>query len=176
MRASRELDGKRWLAFMRLSHIAVSCLCLCVCRYDRASVSFLYCLGHGLSAGVTFLLLWLIYEVSGSRNWEILKYCLSGSHLLRVVRVACVCTVASIPPMVQFFSELLILCEGGFVSVVVMGIMFFYLFMRGLVPLFLVGRLLSRHYSVGFGVGKVVSMVFGVVFLVVWCFLIFLVF
>nr|YP_009261931.1 NADH dehydrogenase subunit 4 [Echinochasmus japonicus]AKL39059.1 NADH dehydrogenase subunit 4 [Echinochasmus japonicus] len=176
MSASRELDGKRWLAFLSLSHISISSLCLCVSSYDVASVSFLYCLGHGLSAGVTFLLLWLVYEVSGSRNWEILKYCLSSSLLLRVLSVSCMCTVASIPPMVQFFSEVLILCEGGYVSVVVGVLMFLYLFMSGLIPMFLVGSLLSRHYSISFGVGSVVSMSCGVVFLVVWCYILFLVF
>lgn len=55
--ASRELDGKRWLAFMRLSHILVVSACLCVGDYELGGLSFLYCLGHGLSAGVTFLFL-----------------------------------------------------------------------------------------------------------------------
>lgn len=55
--ASRELDGKRWLAFMRLSHILVVSACLCVGDCGLGGLSFLYCLGHGLSAGVTFLFL-----------------------------------------------------------------------------------------------------------------------
>ncbi len=67
-RASRELDGKRWLAFLRLSHIVVAATCLCVSGFDLSSVSFFYCLGHGLSAGVRFILLWGLYEVTGSRN------------------------------------------------------------------------------------------------------------
>lgn len=56
-RATRELDGKRWLAFMRLSHILVVSACLCMGDFGLGGVSFLYCLGHGLSAGVTFLFL-----------------------------------------------------------------------------------------------------------------------
>lgn len=83
-----------------------------------------------------------------------------------MVGVACICTVASIPPTVQFFSEILVLCDGGFIRVVFVVLMFLYLFFSGLVPLFLVGGLLSRHYSVGFGVGTVFSKLLGVVFLV----------
>ncbi|MBM6549459.1 hypothetical protein H7673_11535, partial [Streptococcus dysgalactiae subsp. equisimilis] len=55
--AARELDGKRWLAFLSLAHIVIASICFCVCGYDKASLSYLYCFGHGLSAGVTFLLL-----------------------------------------------------------------------------------------------------------------------
>lgn len=55
--ASRELDGKRWLAFLSLSHILVVLGCLCVGGWSLSGLSILYCLGHGLSAGVTFLFL-----------------------------------------------------------------------------------------------------------------------
>lgn len=53
---------------MRLSHIIIPALCFCSVGYDGLGVVPLYCLGHGASAGVTFLMLWLIYEVSGRRN------------------------------------------------------------------------------------------------------------
>lgn len=66
--AACELDGKRWLAFLRLAHIVIACLCLCVTRWDLSGLCFYYRLGHGLSAGLIFLLLWLCYEVSGSRK------------------------------------------------------------------------------------------------------------
>lgn len=67
-RASRELDGKRWLAFLRLSHIIIVSVCLCVVRFEGSTIAFIFSLGHGLSAGVTFILLWLAYDISGSRN------------------------------------------------------------------------------------------------------------
>nr|QUL60404.1 NADH dehydrogenase subunit 4 [Echinostomatidae sp. CA-2021] len=174
--AARELDGKRWLAFLSLSHIVIVSLCFNVCSYDSVLLSFLYCLGHGLSAGVTFLLLWMIYDISGTRNWVILKGALSGSLLLRCLAVSCVSSAASIPPTICFFSEVVILSEGGFVSMLFALMMSLYLFVGGLVPLFLVGCLLSRHYSISFGSGYVSSYIAGVWFLVVWCFLLFLVF
>lgn len=52
-----ELDGKRWLAFMRLSHIVVPAACLCLGGFGLFSVSFLFCLVHGVSAGLVFILL-----------------------------------------------------------------------------------------------------------------------
>lgn len=55
--ACRELDRKRWLAFLRLSHIVVPVVCVSVVGCEGLGVSFLYCLGHGLSAGGTFLVL-----------------------------------------------------------------------------------------------------------------------
>nr|AIN37089.1 NADH dehydrogenase subunit 4 [Hypoderaeum sp. Hubei-2014] len=174
--ASRELDGKRWLAFLSLSHIVIVSLCFSVCSYENVLLSFLYCLGHGLSAGVTFLLLWMIYDVSGTRNWVMLKGSISSSLLLRCLAVACVSSAASIPPTINFFSEVMILSEGGFVSMLFAYMVSLYLFVGGLVPLFLVGCLLSRHYSISFGCGHVLSYIGGVWFLVGWCFLLFLVF
>lgn len=66
--ATRELDGKRWLAFLSLSHIMISSVCLYLGDFNLSGVSFLYCLGHGISAGVIFICLWGLYEVFGSRN------------------------------------------------------------------------------------------------------------
>nr|QHI41706.1 NADH dehydrogenase subunit 4 [Echinostoma revolutum] len=173
--ASRELDGKRWLAFLSLAHIVIVSLCLSVCSFDTALLSFLYCLGHGLSAGVTFMLLWMIYNVSGTRNWVVLKSSISGSLLLRCLGVACVSSAASIPPTVNFFSEVMILMDSGLVSFVFVFMICLYLFISGLVPMFLVGCLLSRHYSISFGCGHVSGFIGGVSFLVGWCFLLFLV-
>ena len=150
-RATRELDGKRWLAFLRLSHIIIASVCLCVVKYEGSSLAFVFSLGHGLSAGVTFIFLWLAYEVSGSRNWRILKYCLSGRLFMRCLVASCLCTVASLPPTLQFFSEVFILSEAGVLRVFFICAFYFYLFCSGLVPLFLIGRLLSRHYSISFG-------------------------
>lgn len=74
-----ELDGKRWLAFLRLSHIRVVPLCLCVSEGFDYDVGFCYCLGHGLSSRVTFILFWFLCEVSGSRNLVMLKGAFAGS-------------------------------------------------------------------------------------------------
>nr|UDU84920.1 NADH dehydrogenase subunit 4 [Glypthelmins quieta] len=172
--ASRELDGKRWLAFLSLAHILIPVVCLGAGLFDYSGVSFLYCLGHGLSAGVTFILLWILYDVSGSRNWLLLKNGVSNSVLFRLCCVACLCTVASLPPMLQFFSEVFVVCVAGVSSGLLVLAMSFYLFLGGLVPTFLVGGLLTRHYSIGFGCGLVFSGVCSVLFLVFWSFVLFL--
>lgn len=172
--ASRELDGKRWLAFLSLSHILIASVCLCICGYDGSRVCFLYCLGHGLSARVIFLLLWGLYEVSGRRNWGILKCGLTGGLVIRCLCVASLCTAASLPPTLQFFSEVFVVMEAGFIGVSFMAALFIYLFMGGLVPMFLLGSLLTRHCSIGFGVTPVFGFLGSVLFLVVWGFGLFL--
>nr|QWT69516.1 NADH dehydrogenase subunit 4 [Paragonimus westermani] len=173
--ASRELDGKRWLAFMSLAHILVPAVCLCASGFDGLGLSFLYCLGHGVSAGVMFLFLWLAYEVSGSRNWAVLKFGLSGSLLMRFLAGSCLCTVASIPPTVQFFCEVYTLCEAGPLTVGFIFGLFCYLFCGGLVPVFVLSGLLTRHYSIGCGSGCVFVGLSSVVFLLLWSFVLFLV-
>ncbi|KAA3669750.1 ND4 (mitochondrion) [Paragonimus westermani] len=173
--ASRELDGKRWLAFMSLAHILVPAVCFCVSGFNGLGLSFLYCVGHGVSAGVTFLFLWLAYEVSGSRNWAVLKFSLSGSLLMRFLAGSCLCTVASLPPTVQFFCEVHTLWEAGPVAVSFVLGLFCYLFCGGLIPIFVLSGLLTRHYSVSFGSGYAFSGLSSMLFLLLWSFILFLV-
>nr|ALD62341.2 NADH dehydrogenase subunit 4 [Echinostoma hortense] len=174
--ASRELDGKRWLAFLSLAHIVIAAVCMNLCYYDNACLSFYYSLGHGLSAGVTFLFLWLVYEACGSRNWAVLKSYLSSGLFMRCLMVGCVCSAASIPPTVNFFSEVLILCDSAYSGFIFVLLMSIYLFVGGLVPVFLVGCLLTRHCSLSFGCGSLISYFGSVVFLMCWCYALFLVF
>nr|YP_009144949.1 NADH dehydrogenase subunit 4 [Calicophoron microbothrioides]AKJ83398.1 NADH dehydrogenase subunit 4 [Calicophoron microbothrioides] len=173
--ATRELDGKRWLAFLSLSHIIIAAVCLCVVGFEGSSLAFVFSLGHGLSAGVTFIFLWLAYEVSGSRNWNVLKYCLSSSLFMRCLVASCLCTVASLPPTLQFFSEVFILSEAGVLSSFFICAFYFYLFCSGLVPLFLIGSLLSRHYSISFAGGGIWCYFSSMLFLIVWSFVCFVV-
>nr|ATD85498.1 NADH dehydrogenase subunit 4 [Paragonimus heterotremus] len=173
--ASLELDGKRWLAFMSLAHILVPAVCLCVSGFDNLGVSFLYCLGHGVSAAATFLFLWLAYEVSGSRNWAVLKFSFSSSLLMRFLVGACLCTVASLPPTVQFFCEVHTLWEAGPLAACFVLGLFCYLFCGGLVPIFTLGGVLSRHYSIGFGPGSIFMGLLSVLLLLMWSFVLFLI-
>lgn len=53
----RELDGKRWLAFLSLAHIIVPFLAFFISDFRAINYSFFYCLGHGLRAGIVFGLL-----------------------------------------------------------------------------------------------------------------------
>nr|YP_010514548.1 NADH dehydrogenase subunit 4 [Diplodiscus japonicus]UXL86279.1 NADH dehydrogenase subunit 4 [Diplodiscus japonicus] len=173
--AARELDGKRWLAFLSLSHIVVAAICLSVVSFSGSNLAFIFSVGHGLSAGVVFILLWLVYEVSGSRNWFVLKFCLSGSLLMRCLMASGVCTVASLPPTLQFFTEVSVVSESGYVSLLFVYVFFLYLFFSGLVPLFLIGGLLSRHFSVSFGDAGVYGYFSSVLFLVLWSFIMFVI-
>lgn len=146
--ASRELDGKRWLAFLRLSHILIASGCLCVGGWDLGGPCFLYCLGHGLSAGLTFLLLWLIYDVSSTRNLFLLKRGVSGRLLFRVLCCSALCTVCSLPPTVQFFCEVSLMVGATVFRSLFVLVLYGFLFLGGLIPLFLLGTLLTRHCDV----------------------------
>lgn len=172
-RACRELDGKRWLAFLRLSHIIIPVVCLCVGLFDKVFISFLYCLGHGLSAGVTFLLLWVMYDVTGSRNWFLIKGCVSNRLFFRVCCAFRLCTVASLPPTLQFFSEIFVVYSSGFVRGLIFFLLLVYLFFGGLVPIFVLGVLLTRHYSIRFGRGRIFRGLCSVTFLLFWRFALF---
>nr|WSP01979.1 NADH dehydrogenase subunit 4 [Creptotrematina aguirrepequenoi] len=171
--ACRELDGKRWLAFMSLSHIMISCMCLGVASQEGYGLAFLYCLGHGLSAGVMFLFLWAMYEISGSRNWSILKWGVN-SGFVRCLMGASLCTVASLPPTAQFFCEVFMLLEAGEVGLIYIFLLCLYLFFGGLVPLFLLGGLLTRHFSIGLGGGYIFVTLGSVSVLLIWSFMLFL--
>lgn len=138
-----ELDGKRWLAMLRLAHIVVPLLGLFVRDWDSVNFSFIYCLGHGISAGLVFGLLWYFYEVSKTRNWLLLKSVIKsrGFTLFFVLRMLSLC---SFPTTVQFF------CEVSMVSMSSVGLSYVifwvaYLFFGGLVPAVLCGHLLVRR-------------------------------
>nr|WRW53956.1 NADH dehydrogenase subunit 4 [Strigea falconis] len=175
--SSWELDGKRWLAFLSLSHIVICIVCLGVGLYDSSGLVFLYSLGHGLSAGLVFVYLWLGYELCGSRNWVILKSVLGGSLFFRVLLVLCLCTVASLPPVVQFFVEVSLLGVVGVVSLLLSVFFCVYLFLGNLVPLFVVGSMLSRHFCYEYGAGfSLLNYSLCLLLLLFWSFFAFLVF
>lgn len=113
--------------------------------------------------------------MSGSRNWAVLKFGLSGSLLMRFLVGACLCTVASLPPTVQFFCEVHTLWEAGPITACFVFGLFCYLFCGGLVPMFVLRGLLTRHYRIGLGPGVVFMGLFSVFFLLMWSFILFLV-
>nr|UFQ88318.1 NADH dehydrogenase subunit 4 [Rhinebothrium flexile] len=144
--ASSELDGKRWLAFLSLSHIVVGFLSFYVCSWDSVSLGFIFCLGHGLSAGLVFGSLWLFYDVTGSRNWLLLKEGVGGKYTL-LVTVISLLSLCSFPPTLQFFCEVNLLTESSF-SYLFIIFWSFYLFLGGLIPLILCGHVLIRTEAV----------------------------
>nr|UFQ88654.1 NADH dehydrogenase subunit 4 [Divaricobothrium sp. LRP 10377] len=140
--ASGEMDGKRWLAFLSLSHIVVAFLAFFIGSWESISLSFIFCLGHGLSAGLVFGLLWLFYDMTNSRNWVLLKDGVSGSSITMYSLLAFL-SLCSFPPTIQFFCEVNLLMDSS-ISVYLFLFWSCYLFLGGLVPLVLCGHTLIR--------------------------------
>lgn len=140
--ACGELDGKRWLALLRLAHIVVPLLGFFVSDWEGVNFSFLYSLGHGLSAGLVFGLLWYFYDVSKRRNWLLLKSVIKSRNfiMLFIIRMLRLC---SFPTTLQFFCEVC-LVKLSSVNLFYLVYWFLYLFLGGLVPLVLCGHLIIR--------------------------------
>lgn len=167
--ATGELDGKRWLAFLRLAHIVVPFLAFFISEWEGVNLLFLYCLGHGLRAGIVFGLLWYFYDLTNSRKWLLLKSGIRGSRLL-VILVVSLLSVCSFPPTIQFF------CEVGLIKLsgnAFMYILFwcFYLFLGGLIPLILCGHLLFRVERVEVYDNSVFNYFNFLLILCVWCYM-----
>lgn len=101
-----EYDAKRWLAFLRLSHILLSICILISSRYLGDFYRFSYCFGHGLSVASAFLVIWWGYEIRGSRMWKILVKIIGGGFVLHVISGIIFLNICSFPPTLQFFGEL----------------------------------------------------------------------
>nr|YP_001218771.1 NADH dehydrogenase subunit 4 [Echinococcus vogeli]BAF56525.1 NADH dehydrogenase subunit 4 [Echinococcus vogeli] len=166
--ACSELDGKRWLAFLSLSHIVVPFLCFFVSDWISINYGFFYCLGHGLSAGLVFGLLWCFYDVSNTRNWVLLKSGIGGLVSLVIV-VLSMLSLCSFPTTIQFFCEVYLVGQC-------FGMLFYllfwacYLFFGGLIPLILCGHLLVRsEYYESVNVSYHCYYLF-LCFLIFWCY------
>ena len=167
--SANELDGKRWLAFLRLAHIVVPFLSFFIRDCIKINFSFLYCLGHGLSAGIVFGLLWYFYDLSKSRNWLLLKYGINGSVSMFLV-IFRLLTLCSFPPTIQFFCEVRLI-KLSFDSVLYILFWCVYLFLGGLIPLILCGHLLvRREYTEVVGCNKFCYF-FYIFYLCAWCYL-----
>lgn len=167
--SSGELDGKRWLAFLSLAHIVIPFLSFFISEWNSIKYAFFYCLGHGLSAGIVFGLLWYFYDLTKSRNWLLLKSGVSKGCLLLLV-IFSLLSLCSFPPTIQFFCEVgLIKVSLGFVSYILFWSV--YLFLGGLVPLVLCGHLLIRRERVENIKYERFNYFNFLVFLCVWCYL-----
>lgn len=166
--SSSELDGKRWLAFLRLAHIVVPFLGFFVCSWDKIHLNFLYCLGHGLRAGLVFGFLWFFYDRRNSRNWVMLKTGVRGKITMSIVIVGLL-SLCSFPPTLQFFCEVFLLLSSTF-SFYYLFFWGFYLFFGGLVPLVLCSHLLIRNESVETSRYTTHGFLFLFLGLVIWCY------
>nr|BDP28531.1 NADH dehydrogenase subunit 4 [Echinococcus multilocularis]BDP28555.1 NADH dehydrogenase subunit 4 [Echinococcus multilocularis] len=163
-----ELDGKRWLAFLSLSHIVVPFLGFFVGDWVSLGFGFFYCLGHGLSAGLVFGLLWCFYDVSNTRNWVLLKSGVGGIVSM-IILVFSMLSLCSFPTTIQFFCEVFLVSQCS-------GVLFYllfwlcYLFFGGLVPLILCGHLLIRSEYYEFSSVSYYCYYFFLCFLIFWCY------
>nr|AFD18196.1 NADH dehydrogenase subunit 4 [Cichlidogyrus sclerosus] len=160
-----ELDTKRWLAYMSLGHIVVGVVGLFYGQ-DYVTEAPLYCLGHGFSASILFVLFLYLYESLGSRNW--LSVSLSGRLGVAVIVILSLSllTASSFPPSLNFFSEVFILNMSFFNMGLVLSYSL-YLFVGGLVPVLALSYLLtSSGESFGSGVSTnsllIVTVMYGV--------------
>nr|UFQ89146.1 NADH dehydrogenase subunit 4 [Anindobothrium lisae] len=167
--ASNELDGKRWLAFLSLSHIVVPFLSFYVASWESISLGFIFCLGHGLSAGLVFGILWLFYNSTNSRNWVLLKTGVSGTMIMLFFVIAML-SLCSFPPTMQFFSEVNLL-KDSIISWLLLIFWVFYLFFGGLVPMVFCGHSLIRNEAVEASGYSLSCFVFYFLYLALWCFL-----
>nr|UEC44176.1 NADH dehydrogenase subunit 4 [Taenia caixuepengi] len=137
-----ELHGKRWLAFLSLSHIVVPFFGLFISDWSTINFSFFYCLGHGLSAGIVFALLWCFYEMSNTRNWVLLKSSINGINFM-IIFIISMLSLCSFPTTVQFFCEVCLVINSFNLFIYIL-FWVFYLFFGGIIPLILCGHLLIR--------------------------------
>lgn len=166
--ASGELDGKRWLAFLSLSHIIIPFFAFFLSGWGFINYSFFYCFGHGLSAGLVFALLWYFYDLCNSRKWLLLKSSISG-NVIYVLVIFSLLSLCSFPTTVQFFCEVrLIEVSLGFVRYILFW--FLYLFFGGLIPLVLCGHLLIRRECVELYSCDDFRFFNCVILLLIWCY------
>nr|UFQ87242.1 NADH dehydrogenase subunit 4 [Schistosoma guineensis] len=139
-----EVDSKRWLAVLSLSHIMVSVVLLVYGCYDINLLAYIFCLGHGYSVCGMFILIWWGYNYVNSRSWLILTKFYS---LVPVVQVLCVLmfmSVSSFPPTLQFFSEVILAwCSLAINNDILTLTVCIYLFGSSLVGLMILGLVLT---------------------------------
>nr|YP_011003938.1 NADH dehydrogenase subunit 4 [Dactylogyrus simplex]WPS93116.1 NADH dehydrogenase subunit 4 [Dactylogyrus simplex] len=141
--AASELDVKRWLAFLSLSHILVGVVGLLYGSGGMESFSFIFCLGHGLSAGMLFFIFGVMYRNAGTRNWLLMAPTNGQGSCWSLVLIASLLTVSSFPVSISFISEVYIL-SASFSSASVLTGFSIYILLGGLVPVLLLAYLLTK--------------------------------
>nr|QDO72043.1 NADH dehydrogenase subunit 4 [Schistosoma haematobium]QDO72053.1 NADH dehydrogenase subunit 4 [Schistosoma haematobium] len=138
-----EVDSKRWLAVLSLSHIMVSVILLVYGCYDVNLLAYIFCLGHGYSVCGMFLLIWWGYNHVNSRSWLILTKFYSLVPVIQVLCVLMFMSVSSFPPTLQFFSEVILAwCSLAVNNDILTFIICIYLFGSSLVGLMVLGLVL----------------------------------
>nr|YP_009829430.1 NADH dehydrogenase subunit 4 [Enterogyrus malmbergi]QJD07092.1 NADH dehydrogenase subunit 4 [Enterogyrus malmbergi] len=160
-----ELDTKRWLAFLSLSHILIAVVAIYYVE-GFSFISIVFCLGHGLSAGLMFYLFSVFYNACGSRNWLIIGMADNISNLWRIQLVLGFLTLVSFPPSINFITEVITI--GSSVSnFSVMLLLCIYVLLSGVIPVVLLSYLLCNTSNRGFS-GLFTSVNF-VTLVSLWC-------
>nr|YP_010285380.1 NADH dehydrogenase subunit 4 [Eudiplozoon nipponicum]UKQ56155.1 NADH dehydrogenase subunit 4 [Eudiplozoon nipponicum] len=150
---SEEIDYKRWLAVLSVSHIIICVLCLFPFSvFSGVFNCLLFSVGHGFAAGYFFFVIYYLEVLGGGRlvvntslvvgwSWSMIWFIVVGFFL-----------VGSVPPFVNFFIELWLL--GLFIlnnNVWFILCFLFYLLFSSLVPLYNLGLGYTRR--MGFFIG-----------------------
>nr|AJZ76842.1 NADH dehydrogenase subunit 4 [Schistosoma japonicum]ALV84558.1 NADH dehydrogenase subunit 4 [Schistosoma japonicum]ALV84726.1 NADH dehydrogenase subunit 4 [Schistosoma japonicum]ALV84774.1 NADH dehydrogenase subunit 4 [Schistosoma japonicum]ALV84798.1 NADH dehydrogenase subunit 4 [Schistosoma japonicum] len=151
-----ECDSKRWLAYLSLSHILIGVCILLTSTYCGDYLAFIYCLGHGLSVALLFMVIWFGYEISGSRNWGILVKIFGGGLIMHFIMGFVFLNVCGFPPALQFFGELWLVINyitlGDIISLLLVSI---YIFSGSIIGFIIYGLVIcspintSYEYSGG---------------------------
>lgn len=145
---SFENDKKRWLAYLRLAHIVMGLVCLKVGDLGSWGFRMSYCLGHALSAGLGFMVFWLLSGLTGGRRWFVVKKGLVRRYGLVICVVLVMCFCGSLPVCLQFFCELWLVSKMVLGGVGLLVCFCFYLFLGGIVPVVCLCHLLTRFRDV----------------------------
>lgn len=167
--AISELDGKRWLAFLSLAHIVVPFFRLFISDVGSVTFMFLYCLGHGLGAGIVFGLLWWFYEMCKRRKWFLIKGRVKKNIVLVVVVSLSLLILCSFPTTISFFCEVNLVRMSTF-RLFYIWFWLVYLFFGGLIPLVLCGHLLIRCEFIDIGTSSYLCWLVYLLYLIMWCY------
>nr|YP_010155311.1 NADH dehydrogenase subunit 4 [Heterobothrium okamotoi]QQX28225.1 NADH dehydrogenase subunit 4 [Heterobothrium okamotoi] len=148
-----EVDFKRWLAMLSLSHIGVGVVCLYVLFMQNTETSLLFGLGHGVAASYFFLLIMFIGVLGGSRAVNTVSLTSSWSFNISWLLVIGLCFCASFPPFVNFFIEVW-LVGALYDSYLWYVVLLVYLFFSSVIPFSILGLSLTRRgNSIGINIG-----------------------
>nr|YP_010536424.1 NADH dehydrogenase subunit 4 [Hexostoma thynni]UYC28902.1 NADH dehydrogenase subunit 4 [Hexostoma thynni] len=141
-----ELDFKRWLAMLSLSHICISVLCFLSSLLLGVKAGLVFGVGHGLSSAFFFLFIMFLGGLGGARNIGLSNMLGSWSSSTSVVYIFGFCLIASFPPAINFFIEVWLV--GIFYSSWwwVM-LLLCYLFFSSLIPLSSLGFSFTRRLN-----------------------------
>lgn len=131
---------------MSLSHIGLVPAVFCVSDSVGYEGGFGFCLGHGLSACLTFAAFWFFSSFTYSRKMFLMKRLFSCFPCSEVVLVLSFCLGGSFPSRLQFFYEVFVVCCSG--GSLILFFLSFYLFFSASVVFGYLGYLLVRGRSV----------------------------